>query len=265
MKKLIALLLMLTSLLAMAGCSSKGRDYSYNNLTSEQCMNELNEVLALHDVPYEDIDALISFVCAYNKESYAEKSLQGGWKIAKTTEHLYDYNEAITAYTEAPFEDLSCREAAFIIYNSFIKVPDDFTVDIKQEESPLFSDLAILSQQRELSYYDKYESLFCSIESEESVSNAVVSYWKQQNIEFEGNGIQLVTLWGKKDGKIINIHCGVLLEDEKCTYFFEKTDPVMPYQISIFDSSEDIKSYLINRPGENEYDDKTVLVDDKTI
>ena len=265
MKRFLTLFLVLTCVVALVGCSNKAQNYKYNNLTNEQSLNEFCEVMTSHSVPSEDIDALLNFVRVYGEESYAEKNLQGDWKTAKTNEHLYDYDEAITSYSDSPFDDLSCREAAFIIYNSFIKVPDNFEVDINKDDSPLFSDLAILDLQKSQMYYDCYEVLFCPFESEESVTDAVVKYWKSHNIEFKGEDVHLVTLFGKKDGKTINIHCGVLFENEDGTYFFEKTDPLMPYQISVFESFEDIKYYLINRPGEDDYKDKTVFIDYKVI
>lgn len=265
MKKLIIAFIMIFSLLVMIGCSDNGQDYNYNNLTNESCMNEFHEILSTHAVPAEDMETLINFVHTYNKGSYAEKNLQGDWRKAKNKQHLYDYDEAITSYSAAPFDDLNCREAAFILYHSFINVSDDFPGEINKSRSPLFSDLAILGLQREQLFYDLYEVLFCPFESDMPVSEAVVNYWKSQNIAFEGKDIHLVTLFGKTEGETINIHCGILLESENGLYFFEKFDPLMPYQISAFESTEAMKTYIINRPGEDDYEDKTVFVDDKAL
>lgn len=252
------LFVFLLSAIFLSACSYKGKNYSYNNLTSEQCINEFYEVLSSHAVPSEDIDSLINFVRAYSKESYAEKNLQGNWKTATITEHLYDYAEAIDSYEKSPFEDLSCREAAFLMFNSFLNTPDFSMRDIKMKEASPISSL-----KKDQSYYACYEVLFGTFDSEQSVADAVKSYWESQNIEFEGNDIHLVSLWGKKNGKITNLHCGVLLENENNTYFFEKIDPIMPYQISIFDSTEDMKTYLLNRT--EEFENMTVFIDDESI
>lgn len=224
----------------LSACSLNGRKYSYNNLTSEQSITEFCEVLSSHAVPSEDIDRLIGYIRAYSKESYAEKELQGSWKKATITESLYDYTEAINCYQSSPFEDINCRKAAFLMYHSFLKTPDFPVGDSEMEEA-----------------------LFATFDSGQSVDDAVKGYWKSQNIEFAGSDIHLVSLWGKKNGEITNLHCGVLLENEGNTYFFEKVDPIMPYQISIFGSTEDMKAYLLNRT--KEYEDITVFLDDELI
>lgn len=238
MKWKTLLLVFLLSAIFLCACSNKGQNYSYNNLTSEQSINEFCEILSSHAVPSEDIDSLINFIRAYSKERYAGK-LQGNWKDAKITEYLYDYTEAIDSYDKSPFEDMNCREAAFLIFHSFLSTPDFSVRDIDMEE------------------------VFDTIESEQSVADAVKHYWKSQNIEFEGGDIHLVSLWAKKNGEITNLHCGVLLENESNTYFFEKVDPIMPYQLSSFDSTGDMKAYLLNRT--KEYENMTVFVDDDAI
>ena len=242
----------------LSACSYKSQNYSYNNLTSEQRINEFYELLSSHAVPSEDIESLINFIRVYSKGSYAEKNLQGDWKNAAITERLYDYVKAINFYGNSPFEDLNCRGAAFLIFNSFLNTPDFSMKDIAPEEASPISSL-----KKGQSYYACYEVLFATFDSEQSVADAIKSYWKNQNIEFEGSDIHLVSLWGKKNDEITNLHCGVLLENESNTYFFEKVDPMMPYQISIFDSTEDMKAYLLNRT--EEFEDMTVFVDDEPI
>lgn len=255
-KNLLSIFLLLA--IFLSACSYKNQSYSYNNLTSEQSMNEFYEILSSHAVPSEDMDSLIHFVRAYSKESYAEKKLQGDWKNATITKSLYDYTEAINFYGTSPFEDLNCRQASFLIFHSFLNMPDFSAKEIETEEAA-----PIPSLKKDQSYYACYEVLFGSFDSEQSVADAVKSYWKSQNIEFEGNDIHLVSLWGKKNTEITNLHCGVLLENESNTYFFEKVDPIMPYQISIFDSTEDMKTYLLNRT--EEFEDMAVFVDDESI
>lgn len=264
-KKLLSVIFAICILLDLTGCSNKGHNYRYNSLASKKNINEFCDILTSSSVPAEDVNTILNFILIYSKESYAVKNLQGDWKNAKTKEHLYDYNEAITAYPDSKFNDLSCREAAYIIYNSFMSISNNFEAEINKNDSPLFSNLSMLNLERESLFYDCYEVLFCPFESKENVSDAVIDYWEEHGIKFESDDIHLVTLFGKKDEQIINIYCDVLLEYENSTYFFEKTDPVMPYQISVFESTKDMKTYLINRPGEDDYKDKTVFLGFKPL
>lgn len=234
------LFMSLLPVIFLSACSFQGKKYSYNNLTNEQSITELYEALSSHAVPSEDTDSLIGFVRAYSRGRYAENNLQGSWKNATIKETLYDYTKAINSYGESPFEDLNCREAAFLVFHSFLKAPDSSVKDVTMEEI-----------------------FFGTFDAGQSVADAVKGYWKSQNIEFAGSDIHLVSLWGKKDDEITNLHCGVLLENEGKPYLLEKVDPILPYQLSIFDAAEDIKAYLLNRT--DEYEDMTVFVDDEPI
>lgn len=256
MKRKFFLSILLLLMIFAFACGAEGAGYSYTNLTSEEVVDELCGLLSSHSVPAADIDIISGFVRAYGKESYAEKSLKSGWSAALILDRLYDYNEAINFYQESPFEDLSCREAAFVIYNSFLDMPESSAGDVETTEK-------IPSLGKDLSYYARYEILFGTFNSEKPVADAVKGYWKSKEIEFNGGSVRLVTLWGKENGEVTNLHCGVLIEDEEKLWFFEKTDPIMPYQLSTFDSVQDMKAYLLNRT--EDYEDMTVLADDEAV
>lgn len=231
----------------------------------EQSRSELKTFLSVNGISMEDVDTLLGFVCTYAESSYARNCLQADWMKSTTKTHLYNYDEAITSYLEAPFEDLSCREAAFIVCSSAIDGSLSESV-IQKGKSALFPDLAIIGLKKEQTWYDCYDALFCPFESSVPVSNAVVDHWKEQGITFAGKNVHLVAFFGRaEDGTVTNIHCGVLLEGENHTYLFEKIDPLMPCQLSLFESVEDIKTYYVNRPGEDGYKEKTVFVDYKMI
>jgi len=261
MKTRKLILCVLTLVMMLTACSIKEHKYNYNNLMNEQDVNELHDLFALNSVPAEDINILFDFIRVYNNAGYAQEYLQGSWKSANAQENIYDYPTAIDTYMENPFDDLSCREAAFIAYNSFLKMADDYESEILKENSSLFDGLAILNLVKDTAFYTHYEALFSSFTSEAPISDAVADNWRTMGIEFNGDNIHLVSLWGQKDGKIINMHCGLFLQNGDKNYFFEKTDPFMPYQMSIFSSMEDMKVYLLNRENEDIYKDKTVFVD----
>jgi len=242
----------------MSSCSGQNQEYNYNNVTSEQGIGELKELLSNADVPAEDIDNIIYFIAIYSKGDYAINHLRGDWAKATITKDIYNYTTAIDLFTNNEFEDLNCRRAALIIFNSFITTTTTLieTENIK-EEYQFYGGYKYESE------YLKYAALFASFPLDESVADSVKNNWRSKDVVFTGDKIQLVSLWGKTKTEIENIHCGILINNDENIYFFEKTDPILPYQLSIFQSTDDLKKYLLSRT--NEFNDMTVFVDNEAL
>ena len=63
------------------------------------------------------------------------------------------------------------------------------------------------------------------------------------------------------DGTVFNHHAGLMFEEEEGVIFFEKTDPILPFQLSRFASIDEMKSYLLGREGVSRQN--AVFIDDR--
>lgn len=210
----ISILLLLTS----CGRTS----YRYNNLTSGEDMEEFIDIMVSAEVPDRDIEAVLAYIEPYSNSEYSKNAIINGWqKTTKAYQELYDYTDAINAYTSKEFEDINCRQTAFIIYHSFFcaSEPENLSLQSESLELPEF-----LSEE----LYN-YEILFSPIPMGETVADTILNFWRD-------NGVVV---------------------------FFEKTDPIMPFQLSRFASVDELKAHLLSRDGIDET--TTIFLDDTPI
>lgn len=238
----------------MSSCSDQ-KKYSYINVTDERGISELKELLSNAEVPSDDIDTLIGYVTKYSNGTYASSISQDDWKMVSITKPQYDYTSAINAFTSNPFNDLNCRQAVFLIYHSFYttsSAEDNAEKDEYKEISHILDNEG-----------SKYSSLFPDLPLKSSVKDSVLNYWKDKNAIFSGGDVHLVSMWGEMEGNIEILHCGILIHENNDIIFFEKTDPMLPYQLSKFNSANDLKKYLLNRT--DKFNDMTVFVDNEAL
>lgn len=176
-------------LLSLASCGRAG--YQYNNLISEEDMTEFSEIMASAGIPDQDAEAVLEYVSIYSGGAFSKKALVKGWqKTTKSYQEIYDYTDAINQYTQQEFEDINCRQAAFMLYHSFFQAQETEGPGERQEVRKLF-------------------------------------------------------------------------EEDEGVLFFEKTDPILPFQLSRFASVDEMKEYLLGREGVSEQ--HAVFVDDSSV
>jgi hypothetical protein len=237
----------------LTSCSSP--QYQYNTLTTDNSINNLSEILVTANVPEEDVETIINYIELYCTGIYANDSLNSGWQTTNVLKELYDYTAAINSYAEQEFDDLNCRQAAFILYHSFFSSAETNEPEILDECRQL--------PQNMRSEQSNYTVLFGSLPLIDTVERTVLNYWEENDAVFAREQIQLVSLWGAKEEIIHNLHAGILINKDDKIYFFEKTDPMTPYQLSIFETTDDLRNYLLNRT--DEFSDMTVLIDDRRL
>ncbi len=108
----------------------------------------------------------------------------------------------------------------------------------------------------------KYEVLFGTITSDEAISDAVQARLKSVDASFS-DSVQLVSLRGNNGNQIMHLHCGLLFQHSELIYFFEKTDPMLPFQLSLFPSTDMLKEYLLNRT--DSFDNLVVFINDTVL
>gem|GEM_PF-3021654 len=231
----------------------KSTPYQYTNLVTTDSIDEFKTILQDTGVPQEDIEAVLEYIQIYHNEATTAGYLSQGWSSASIEKDLYDYSSVINAYTLNPFKDINCRQAAYLIYHSFFETKEK--VELPQQNTELSALNLNINENS-----SKYETLFGSIASDKPLHEVLTEHWNATGSTFHDT-IQLVSLWGRKDGHIIHMHCGILIQINDQNFFFEKTDPLLPYQFSRFTSTDTLNEYLLKRS--DEYDDMTVSMNDR--
>lgn len=98
---------------------------------------------------------------------------------------------------------------------------------------------------------------------EGTVEDTVLQAWQGNGAVFGGGSVHLVSLWSVEDESVFNYHAGIMFEEDEGVLFFEKTDPILPFQLSRFASVDEMKAYLLGREGISEQ--YAVLVDDSSV
>lgn len=241
-------------LLSFVSCGRAG--YQYNNLISEEDMAEFSELMASAGIPDRDAEAVLEYVGIYSGGAFSKKALVNGWQqTTKSYQKIYDYTNAINQYTQQEFEDINCRQAAFMLYHSFFQAQETESSGERQEARELPEYL------KEEAY--KYDILFRRIQMEGTVEDTVLHAWQGNGAVFGGGSVHLVSLWGVEDESVFNYHAGIMFEEDEGVLFFEKTDPILPFQLSRFASVDEMKAYLLGREGISEQ--YAVLVDDSSV
>lgn len=241
-------------LLSLASCGRAG--YQYNNLISEEDRKEFSEIMVSAGIPDRDAGAVLEYVSIYSDGGFSKNSLVSGWQqTAKSYQKIYDYTNAINRYTEQEFADINCRQTAFMLYHSFFQSQESESLNENQESRKLPEYL------EEEAY--KYDILFGRIQMEGTVESTVLNAWRENGAVFGAGSAHLVSLWGVEDGMVFNYHAGVMFEEEDGVLFFEKTDPILPFQLSRFTSIDEMKAYLLGREGIS--DQNAVFIDDSSV
>lgn len=253
-RAVIAAMISIFLMLSFASCGRAG--YQYNNLISEEDMTEFSEIMVSAGIPDRDAEAVLEYVRIYSDGEFSKKALVNGWQQTKKSyQKIYDYADAINKYTGQEFEDINCRQAAFLLYHSFFQAQEPESLNMQRESQELSEFLG------EEIY--KYDILFGRIPMEETVESTVLNAWRDGGAVFGDASVHLVSLWGVEDGEVFNYHAGVMLEEEEGIIFFEKTDPILPFQLSRFASVDEMKAYLLGREGVS--GQNAVFVDDSSV
>lgn len=104
---------------------------------------------------------------------------------------------------------------------------------------------------------------FGRIQMDGTVESTVLNAWQGGGAAFGEGSVHLVSLWGVEDGVVFNYHAGLMFEEEEGVIFFEKTDPILPFQLSRFASIDEMKSYLSGREGVS--DQNAIFIDDRSF
>ena len=214
----------------------------------------------LKDAKIDNVDILISWIKEFNKAPYKNCGMVDDW----TDINKIKYDEAACAdrwekdHTQT---DNDCRMTAFLLLVNHITMNET----IKQNGTYLMFDMDAIDNNEEYKILKEKRNEFITLFNEMDItgySKEKIKYvygkkWKDYGIEIEEGNISLITVIMHDNYENLAFvgHAGVLIELEDKLLFIEKIAFEQPYQVSVFESKEELKDMIFNR--EEYFGDKT--------
>lgn len=219
----------------LISCQSR-REYSYHNLLTTQEIEELQVTLNKLGICKTNNSKVLEYILNYANGNYATKYLEKGWKKGIIGRENYDYTKAINE-SKSIGKDLNCRQFVFTVLGEDMSLHLGEEPFIKKEEFQKISENFSDKTKAQL-----YSVLFSSIENSQNSSD-IIERWEKYHIEFSEQ-LQMISIWQIEEQKIINLHAALQFWEGDKVYLLEKTDPLLPYQLSCFDTEEDMLDYF---------------------
>lgn len=246
--KQILFLILVVIVLCTIGCTFKDKPlYTYSNLIDEKSQDNLTTILRKVNIQSSHIEEFLEELKLYNKTPYPQ-SLTTGYHKSSLNELIYDYTKAIDTYTRKDKVYINCRTASFILFRQNIHCD---TEKLSMQNSSIANELDVslvsMSDEERL----KYAAIFTNYSVVDNDSNTWLKFvLRKRGISFEENlDVKLVTVHAQfKDNNSMQIaHVGILIHQDDKIVFIEKINPIMPFQLSVFENIENLSEYLINR------------------
>lgn len=255
------------------------KKWMYSNLVDESVQEEVKERLIRAGIPQEDVKLFIDWVNEYNGAVENIDLLQKDFALSEGVQITYDdvyldLGEDVDMYT--PSMDTNCRLTAALLMKDLIQVGDYH----EEPDNYLMFDMESIDNDTKYEVIkeirDKYVTLYNPVEVPENTDfdehvKKIQEAWAQRQITFnEQTGASLVTLFlhDPYENKRFVGHAGVLIEDEEGLMLVEKYGSFSPYQVTKFNSEQEVAEYLLNRAdimGDGTEGAPIVMINDRVI
>lgn len=239
--------LLVCFLAAAVYCFMRKSTFKYSNLADNESKTKVQTMLEANGIPRENISALFDLCEEFYRVPY-NNIVKSGWKDALIQFFSYNENDAVDHLEKQPDNSLTCRMAAFIVLKDNISWSETDIVPAVMKDP---QSRQKLTDDEDLTHYDL---LFSNIEnfavtSSQDLVNTVTAYWKDAGIVFENENVRLITAYGSSggDAAVQNIHTAISIYDAGSVWLLEKYDPIFPFQLSCFNSEDQLIDYMKKR------------------
>lgn len=253
MKRIIFFLCSITILLC--SCNNNTRTsftFEYSNIVDNETQEFVTNLLNQNGIDENDIDKFIACVNGFYNDY--ENIVNNGWRTIELKNFGYDDTSAYKHWDSKERDrlDINCRFITYWLIKDFITFNGGaFAKDNIKDISLLLENTFITLSDEDIF---KYAALYGDVEAdnvdENSLSEAIILQRQKYGIEFNDNSeIKLLCLYTQSEAQNIAqiIHAAVVIRENDNYYLIEKYDPMYPYQISKFESKENLISYILNR------------------
>lgn len=267
----------LLAVLVCVGCSSHNSAWQssetpendqtivYSNLVDSTSQKEVAALLEQHGITQEQTDTLLSWADDFNSR-VSPDALQEGFLPVEGTGVNYDglALQSKKASDGTPAPEANCRLTSYLLLKQLIHTNGTYPPN----DTILIFDAEAIDTYPPFHLSDEEQKQFMSLFSWVSVDGAdtleehidrIRAVWKQRNIQIDGEGISLITVYLDLPFDEVRFvgHTGVLLETEEGLLFVEKYGPQYPFQATKFRDRNELKRYLLSRS--DLYGDETEL------
>lgn len=230
----------------------------YSNLVDSKTQEEVKTSLIKAGIPAENAELFIKWVNEYNSNVESADSFKEGFTLYNGSEINYDDVYLRTdkeTNKDTARMDTNCRLTAGLLMKDLV------TVGQYNDEADNYLMFDVQAIQEDSKYdvlkadYQKYVTLFnpVTVEAGTDLTNHIAQIqteWENRNIVFDEHAnVSLITLFlhDPVENKRFVGHTGVLVEDEEGFVFVEKYASVLPYQVTKFNSEQEVVQYLLKR------------------
>ncbi|AEB76456.1 DUF4300 family protein [Clostridium botulinum] len=236
----------------------------YSSLSDNCTQNEIAKLLKDSKIKSDNIDRFINTVKRYNSIVGPLKTSTNGFKTINSKSVNYeDIEEYITNQWYKSSNDpvdINCRLTAFSLFKDNI-ISKGKSED---EEKCLIFDLDAINRNPLCKFkneeFQKFVNFYVCIPAEisESISiedvkknaGTIKKEWKRRKIKFINNSKASMIncfLHDKYTKTLFCGHSGLLVKSDNGFVFIEKYSFLTPYQVTKFNTKEEVKKYLLNR------------------
>lgn len=232
--------------------------WMYSNLIDSKTQAEVKEKMIAAGISKETADIFIEWVNEFNSGVEEAAAFKEGFTLSNGPQVNYDdvylrLDENVDEYSTRM--DTNCRLTAGLLIKDLVEVGQ------YDEEADNYLMFDIESIKDDSKYemlkqsYQKFITLFNPVVVQEgsdltSHIAQIQEEWQKRNITFkEDTGVSLVTLFlhDPYENKRFVGHTGVLIEDADGLMLIEKYASVLPYQVTKFNSEQEVADYLLSR------------------
>lgn len=231
---------------------------TFSNLLGKESQKKVDSLLETAGVSEERRKVFFDHVDLFNASVDAGK-LEADFVEKDPVEKQYDpYDYQDQWIKKNPeFDGYNCRITAFSLFSDYLDI--DSSGEIRDND--LFMDAASLeydSSALVTSDKDSFLRFYSMVPTDNTtdinthVAN-IQKDWQQRGISFRQNdGMSLITVWfhnqwSENENELTIGHTGVLIQDGSRYCFVEKIAFQEPYQATYFNSTSEVKDYLMKK------------------
>jgi len=264
-KKIAAIVLSLFILLNVAACAGEtstiGDDSDnglsgyrkhesgllFSNLVDENTQNLVRQALIDAGANSTKVADVFVWLNIFNGFVTSGSLLYSGFVQTDRNYVLYD-TDVTWEENGTLYYDVNCHTVSFHLLRSLITVENPIIEEVVEDGFGVITPFRVHSnvewtQDERNNFVSVFDLLFDFTASETETAEAIVAAWAERGISFTESKLSLVSVWS---GSWV-IHSAVLVEIDGGLLLFEKTNPLKPFQASIFNNTDEVRDYFIDQ------------------
>lgn len=209
-------------------------EFRYSYLNNEEIINFTKSLLHESGIPDKNADKWFKFIELYNaKQAKFVSSTNSGW--VKTNIRKYgdiNFNKTLNGWSADEIDsiDINCRISLFLLVSDSLDVNNEILIEVYESELNKVKLLGLNLSNRQISIF---RALFMPLDNVEDSELKFSDKFKVLRIYLDSNNDNILEM----------AHTALIIDKEESLFLLEKKNPGYPFQISEFNSLEDVLKY----------------------